>query len=169
MKHPGDTERHIREALRDHSAGRSLGFMLWHTTLRWQRGVAAALEPFDLTHGQALLLTSAWWLGRDGTMPNQRQVAEHAGVGEVMTSQIIKVLERNALIERTTHPDDPRGKALRVTDRGRAIAEKAVVAMDAWDAEFFSAAPDADELLAALQSLAGRGGPDAVAGRQPED
>ena len=30
----------------------SPGFLLWHATLRWQRGVAAALQPLDLTHVQ---------------------------------------------------------------------------------------------------------------------
>lgn len=151
-----DTDADFRDALRAHSAGRSLGFMLWHTTLRWQRGVDAALSAYSLTHGQFLLLTSAWWLGREGTEPNQRRVAEHAGVGEVMASQIIRLLERDGLIERDVHPDDPRGKALRVTDRGRELAEKAVVALDAWDADFFGAIDDQSELLASLQALAGR-------------
>ena len=40
----------------------SPGFLLWHATLRWQRGVAQALAPLDLTHVQFVLLaaTSTW-------------------------------------------------------------------------------------------------------------
>lgn len=155
----GPDDRSFERALRSHSAGRSLGFMLWHTTLRWQRGVDASLARYGLTHAQFLLLTSAWWLARDGHVPNQRQVAEHAGVGEVMASQILRLLERDDLIERSTHPDDPRSKALRVTEKGRALAEEAVVALDTADARFFSAVEDTESLLASLQLLAGR--PDA--------
>lgn len=150
------SETAFRAALQTHSAGRSLGFMLWHTTLRWQRGVDSALAPFSLTHAQFLLLASAWWLSRDNAVPNQRQVAEHAGVGEVMASQVLRVLERNGLLERTPHPEDSRGKALRVTDRGRQLAEHAVVALDEWDAQFFAATTSQAELLASLQTLAGR-------------
>ena len=149
-------DRGFEEALRSHSAGRSLGFMLWHTTLRWQRGVDAALGRYGLTHAQFLLLTSAWWLARDGQVPNQRRVAEHAGVGEVMASQILRLLERDDLLERTTHPEDPRSKALHVTAKGRALAEEAVVALDAADERFFGEVGDPAGLLASLQLLAGR-------------
>ena len=40
----------------------SPGFLLWHVTLRWQRDIAAALAPLDLTHVQFVLLASTWWL-----------------------------------------------------------------------------------------------------------
>jgi len=32
------------------------GLLLWHATLRWQRGIAQALRPLDLTHVQFVLL-----------------------------------------------------------------------------------------------------------------
>ncbi|WP_244312125.1 hypothetical protein [Streptomyces griseofuscus] len=34
------------------SPGDSPGFLLWHATLRWQRDIATALAPLDLTHVQ---------------------------------------------------------------------------------------------------------------------
>jgi hypothetical protein len=37
----------------------SPGFLLWHATLRWQRGVARALKPLELTHVQFVLLACA--------------------------------------------------------------------------------------------------------------
>ena len=40
----------------------SPGFLLWHVTLRWQRDIAAALAPLDLTHVQFVLLATTWWL-----------------------------------------------------------------------------------------------------------
>ena len=49
----------------------SPGFLLWHATLRWQRGVAAVLAPLDLTHVQFVLLACTWWLNTHGEHPNQ--------------------------------------------------------------------------------------------------
>lgn len=150
------TDAALPDALRAHSAGRSAGFLLWHATLRWRRSIDAALRPLALTHAQFLLLTSTWWLGREGAAPNQRQVAEHAGVGEALASQVTRLLERDGLIERGPHPDDVRGKALHLTEQGHRTAERAVVAVDAADERFFGDLAARDDFLAALRQLAGR-------------
>ena len=46
----------------ENGPGESPGFLLWHTTMRWQRSMAAALHPLGLTHMQFVLLASAWWM-----------------------------------------------------------------------------------------------------------
>jgi hypothetical protein len=46
--------------------GDSPGYLVWHTTLRRQRAVAAALTPFGLTHVQFVLLASVCWLNGQG-------------------------------------------------------------------------------------------------------
>jgi DNA-binding MarR family transcriptional regulator len=152
----GSDEDAFREAMRRHSAGNSLGFMLWHTTLRWQREVDAALAAFSLTHVQFNLLSTVWWLGRTEGSPNQRQVAEHAGVGEVMASQVLRLLERNGMIQRRRDPVDTRARVLSVTGQGRDLAERAVAAVDAVDERFFSQVPDREQVLGMLRVLAGR-------------
>jgi DNA-binding MarR family transcriptional regulator len=149
-------ESDFRDALQAHSAGTSLGFMLWHTTLSWQRKVDAALSEFRLTHAQFALLATTWWLGRDGDAPNQRQVAEHAGVGEVMASQILRLLERNGMIVRQPSRTDVRAMALTLTEEGSRLAQRAVVEMDRVDAEFFGAVDDSDSLLKSLRLLGNR-------------
>ncbi|MCU1478308.1 MAG: regulatory protein MarR [Subtercola sp.] len=130
--------------------------MLWHTTLRWQRQTDAVLEPFNLTHAQFALLSTTWYLGRGGELPNQRQVAEHAGIGEVMASQVLRLLERNGMILRQTSATDVRAMALSVTDQGQHLAERAVAALDEADSRFFNEVPDPEALLDMLRVLAGR-------------
>ena len=71
----------------------SPGFLLWHATLRWQRAVAAALAPLDLTHVQFVLLACAWWLNDQGHTPNQLTLAAQAGTDVKMTSQVLRRLE----------------------------------------------------------------------------
>ncbi len=76
------------------SAWDSPGFLLWHATLRWQRAVAAALRPLGLTHVQFVLLAGGWWLSQGDRWPSQRELADHAGTDRMMTSQVVRTLER---------------------------------------------------------------------------
>ncbi|OAA25471.1 transcriptional regulator [Frankia sp. EI5c] len=132
----------------------SPGFLLWHATLRWQRAIAAALAPFELTHVQFVLLTSVWWLGSQSTRPNQLAVAAHAGTDVKMTSQVLRTLERNGLVRRETDPTDSRAKLVSVTNRGAELASRAVAAVERVDAEFFRPVPTG-EALRLLRSLRG--------------
>ncbi|GAA2229150.1 MarR family transcriptional regulator [Herbiconiux moechotypicola] len=152
----GLSDTALREAIRTHSAGNSLGFMLWHASLRWQRTMDAVLSTLGLTHAQFHMLATVWWLSREGAVPNQRHVAEHAGMGEVMASQVLRSLQKNELIVRSTHPDDARAMALSVTARGKELAERAVAAVDEVEREFFDQVDGTDDLLEKLRLLAGR-------------
>jgi DNA-binding MarR family transcriptional regulator len=106
----------------------SPGFLLWHLTLAWQRAVTAALEPLDLTHVQFVLLACAWWLGRQGQVPNQLQLARQAGTDVKMTSQVVRKLEAKGLLERQIDPGDTRARRLRLTAEGNRLARRAISA-----------------------------------------
>ncbi|BAJ29420.1 MULTISPECIES: MarR family transcriptional regulator [Kitasatospora] len=118
----------------------SPGFWLWHTTLRWQREVAAALAPYDLTHPQFVLLSCAWWLNEQGAVPNQQELSAQAGTDVRTTSQVVRKLEAKGLLDRTTDPDDTRARRLRITPRGTALARAAVPTVEAVDRAFFAPA-----------------------------
>jgi DNA-binding MarR family transcriptional regulator len=133
----------------------SPGFLLWHVTLRWQRGIAMALAPLDLTHVQFVLLASAWWLNRGGDAPNQLTVARHAGTDVKMTSQVLRKLEEKGLIERTVDAADARARLLWVTERGADLAQRAVQLVEAADAAFFAGA-DAAAVIRVLKPLTER-------------
>ncbi len=122
----------------------SPGFLLWHATLRWQRGVTAALAPLDLTHVQFVLLACTWWLNDHGEQPSQVGVAAQAGTDIKMTSQVLRSLEKKGLIERDVDPADSRARRLRVTPRGARLAPRAIAVVEAVDAEFFSELEPAD-------------------------
>ncbi len=129
----------------------SPGFLLWHVTHAWQRAVAAALGPLELTHVQFVLLACVWWLEEQGCTPNQLQLARQAGTDVKMTSQVLRKLEAKGLIERTVDPSDTRARRLRPTRDGARLARRAVVAVDDVDARFFSG--DTDTATAVLQRL----------------
>ncbi|MFF4454818.1 MarR family winged helix-turn-helix transcriptional regulator [Streptomyces goshikiensis] len=121
--------------------GESPGFLLWHVTLRWQRDIAAALTPLDLTHVQFVLLACTWWLNGQGERPNQLAVARQAGTDVKMTSQVLRTLEKKGLLEREVDPADTRAKRLRVTALGADLAPRAIAAVEEVDARFFAPAP----------------------------
>ena len=100
------------------SAWESPGFLLWHATMRWQRAMRAALAPHDLTHVQFVLLASAWWLGEQDEQPSQRRLAEHAGTDAMMTSQVVRALERAGLVQRLRDPADGRSVPVTITPPG---------------------------------------------------
>jgi DNA-binding MarR family transcriptional regulator len=135
------------------SADESPGFVLWQVTNRWQAAQRAALKPFGLTHVQFVLLASLTWLDAEGPV-TQRRLADHAATDPMMTSQVLRVLEQRGLIRRAPHPEDGRARALTVTRAGRALANNAVVAVEACDATFFHPirAKTAD-FLSLLQTL----------------
>ena len=136
-----------RETEAPRSPAASPGFLLWRATNLWQRGVREALREVELTHVQFVLLAGAAWLTRegvDGAAPgsagvvSQAQLAQHAGSDVMMTSQVVRELERRALLERAPHPIDRRARALAVTPAGRSLLERARPLVERADAGYFA-------------------------------
>ncbi|MCU7821243.1 MarR family winged helix-turn-helix transcriptional regulator [Kitasatospora sp. DSM 101779] len=134
-------------------ADESPGLLLWQVTNRWQAAQRAALRPYGLTHVQFVLLASLSWLQADGPV-TQKQLADHAATDPMMTSQVLRALESRGLVHRLPHPHDRRARALAPTDEGRALADRAVTAVEACDRTFFAPlGTDAATFTAALRTL----------------
>src|ERR1700692_3376859 len=88
-------------------AEESTGLLLWQVTNRWQAAQRAALNPFDLTHLQLVLLASLIRPGTAGPV-TQRRLADHARPDRMMTSQVVRTLEHRDLLARTAHSSDGR-------------------------------------------------------------
>ncbi|MGD9695601.1 MAG: MarR family winged helix-turn-helix transcriptional regulator [Thermoleophilia bacterium] len=134
-------------------ASSSPGLSLWRVTNSWQRAIRAALAPFDLTHVQFVLLASLTWMDRPAPV-TQRDLARHAGTDPMMTSQVLRALERKGLITRAPHPGDRRARTLAPTPEGARLASRANAAVEAADAAYFAAlGPGAAAFLAHLHTL----------------
>jgi DNA-binding MarR family transcriptional regulator len=121
-------------------AEESPGFMLWQVTNLWQKAIRIALEPYELTHPQFVLLFSCKWLNEknDHTGITQVQLAQHAQMDVNVTSQVLRILEKKGYIERRPHPTDSRANIISVTKTGDEIASLAVQAVEMEDRAFFS-------------------------------
>ena len=144
-----------RDGSRYEEAGASPGFVLWQVAAVWQRALRAALAEVGLTHAQFVLLASAWWLEehaaeRGGEPVTQVLVAAHARTDVVMTSEVLRTLERKGLLRRLRHPTDARAKHIALTPAGRRLARRAVALVEAADDAFFSARGPELEALARI-------------------
>ena len=89
------------------SAKEATGFLLWQVHNYWQREIKKALKPFDLTHTQFVILTSAYWLVlNEKKAITQVVIAKYAKTDIMMTSNILRTLERKKYIIRENHKID---------------------------------------------------------------
>lgn len=137
------------------AAAQSPGLLLWRVTNRWQAAMRAALTPHELTHVQYVLLASLTWLGdrEPERLVTQVDLAAFAATDPMMTSQVVRALERAGLVERLPHPTDGRARVLRATPEGAAAARRATADVEAADAAFFSQV-DAGAFAGQLEQLA---------------
>ncbi len=114
----------------------SPGFLLWQVTNSWQARQRSALKPFGLTHVQFVLLASLAWM-RVNQPITQEDLAKHAKTDRMMTSEVLRLLEKKQLINRSKHPKDKRAFALSVSSQGMRLVNKAIIAVEQVDKEFF--------------------------------
>jgi len=148
---PVADERERGLATQFESAEDSPGLLLWQATHRWQAQQRAALKPLGLTHVQFVLLASLAYLDAEGPV-TQKRLAEHAATDVMMTSQVLRALEKRELVERLPDPADARSRLVTVTPAGAALAPRAIAVVEAVDREFFTGVPTPD-LLRTLTAL----------------
>jgi len=131
------------------------GAALWRAANLWRRQQRVALQESGLTPSQFLLLQGlADRAARQAV--TQAALAQHCGADVMMTSQLLRELERMKLVRREAHPSDSRAVALGLTDRGRQRLDRASPAVTAAEQAFFAAlGADADAFAGALRLLGG--------------
>jgi DNA-binding MarR family transcriptional regulator len=116
----------------------SPGFLLWQVCNAWQRKQREALAALSLTHVQFVLLASTAWLERAHPHLTQAKLAAQAKTDPMMTSQVLRTLEKLGHIKRSHHPSDTRAFCLSTTPKGRKILEKALLVVENVDRAFFA-------------------------------
>ncbi len=115
----------------------SPGFVLWQVTAIWQRKIANALKPFGLTQVQYAILASILWLSKHESEITQASLARHAKLDPMMTSQVVRALEKKKLLERRPHSKDTRAHSLVLTKKGEDLIWKAIPVVEQEDRLFF--------------------------------
>lgn len=116
----------------------SPGFLLWKVTVLWQRKLARVLAEFGLNQTRYAILASLRWFQEKGEPANQTHLVEHARIDKMTVSKAIRKLESDGLIRRTPSVLDSRATTVHFTARGRQVIQKAIVAVENADEDFFS-------------------------------
>ena len=138
------------------SAWDRTGFLLWHAMLEWRRKVNDELAELGLTQVQFSLLASASYLNHRGGAPSQAELAEHAGMDVMMTSQVVRSLERDRLVKRMVDKNDARVKRIVPTAKGEEVVSGAIKLVEKLDEDVFGLIEDIDRFKEALRLVADR-------------
>ena len=116
----------------------SSGFLLWQVTNLWQREIKKALEKYDLTHSQFVLLASIHWLHLNMQEVTQIILSSHTKIDPMTTSTVLRTLQKKGLIQRQEHATDTRAKTVELTHEGIEIVKQAIITVENFDKAFFS-------------------------------
>lgn len=112
MPYPADTLRS------------TFGATLARASRQWRRAADQRLQPFDLTEATWLPLVR---IARATSPPRQKDLAASLSLDGSSIVRLLDNLEAAGLIKRREEASDRRAKAIFLTARGRAIADKVEV------------------------------------------
>ncbi len=115
----------------------SSGFLLWQVTNLWQREIKKALEKYDLTHSQFVLLASIHWFSLNNQNATQILLSNHTKIDPMTTSTVLRTLQAKGLITRQEHETDTRAKTVILTEAGLQKIKPAIETVEQFDKLFF--------------------------------
>jgi DNA-binding MarR family transcriptional regulator len=104
----------------------NVGFLVWRLSMRWRAAMDRALAPLGLTQAQYSVLAPLYSMSRAGARPSQRELADLTGLDAVYISKLVRALEREGFVTRSTKAADPRAIELSLTGQGVATLQEAV-------------------------------------------
>ncbi|MGB1110898.1 MAG: MarR family winged helix-turn-helix transcriptional regulator [Gammaproteobacteria bacterium] len=128
----------------------NLTALLHRADVRMNTVLAKRLANLDLTPEQFTLMSALW--KEDGI--NQRVLGDRIGKDRPNTTRILEKLERKGFIHRATDIGDKRVHHVHLTESGKALAQPAAQAMDAFRSDCFRGLSGSDEAM--LFTLIGR-------------
>ncbi len=123
----------------------SPGFLLWQTTIIWQRLIKSALEPFDISHPQFVIMATLMWFEKHNYDTVQIAIVNWTKLDKMTVSQALKNLAIRGFVKRTEHAIDTRAKKVNLTKKGTVLIEKLIPLVESIDKKFFGQLTIKDE------------------------
>ena len=115
----------------------SPGFLLWQTTMVWQRLIKKALEPYGIPHASFVILATLLWFEAHGYDTTQILIAQWSKLDKMTVSKALKTLVSEGLVNRIEHKKDTRAKSVFLTEKGKTLIHQLVPIVEQIDTTFF--------------------------------
>lgn len=115
----------------------SPGFLLWQTTLLWQRSIKKIVEKEGLSHAQFVLMATTLWFSEHNYQTTQGALVDWTKLDKMTVSKSLKKLSILGYVERLEDVHDARAKQVFLTKNGRKLVNLLVPLVEAADADFF--------------------------------
>lgn len=123
----------------------SPGFLLWQTTVIWQRLIKKTLDPHDISHAQFVIMATLLWFEAHKYDTTQILIVNWSKLDKMTVSKSLKKLVARGLVHRVEHAADTRAKSVSLTDQGKALIYQLVPLIEQIDAEFFGKVSNHDQ------------------------
>lgn len=133
----------------------SPGFLLWQTTMIWQRQIKKALEVYDISHAQFVIMATLLWFEAHDYDTTQIQIVNWSKLDKMTVSKSLKKLVELNLVNRIEHETDTRAKNVSLTNKGKKLVHKLVPIVEKTDSLFFgkTSLPEQQSLMRILNKL----------------
>jgi DNA-binding MarR family transcriptional regulator len=123
----------------------SPGFLLWQTTVIWQRLIKKALDRYEISHAQFVIMATLLWFEAHSYDVTQILIVNWSKLDKMTVSKSLKKLVALGFVHRVEHATDTRAKSVSLTDKGKALVYQLVPIIEQIDADFFEKVPDSDQ------------------------
>lgn len=123
----------------------SPGFLLWQTTVIWQRLIKQMLEIHEISHAQFVIMALLLWFDENDQKVNQVTIARFSKLDKMTVSKSLKKLVDQGYINRSESQTDTRANWVNLTEDGQAKVMQLVPLVEGIDEQFFSAVSTADQ------------------------
>lgn len=133
----------------------SPGFLLWQTTITWQRLIKKALDIHQISHAQFVILAITLWHESENHEVSQSEIIRQSKLDKMTVSKAFKKLVGKGYVKRMEHSEDTRAKSASLTKKGRELISKLVPIIEKIDKDFFGVLkkPDQQSLINVLNNL----------------
>jgi DNA-binding MarR family transcriptional regulator len=125
----------------------SPGFLLWQTTITWQRLIKKALDPYAISHAQFVILAITLWFTDKTQVVSQSLIIRQSKLDKMTVSKSLKKLVAEGFVKRMEHAEDTRAKSVQLTKKGKELISKFVPIVEKIDEEFFSSIKKSDRKM----------------------
>ncbi len=125
----------------------SPGFLLWQTTILWQRQIKKKLEKYNLSHAQFVIMATLMWAETNNYDTTQIFIAKLTKLDKMTISKSLKKLTSIGYVNRMENVQDGRAKTIFLSDKGEEMVKILVPMIEGIDAEFFGSCSTEEQHL----------------------